>query len=57
MDESAYPGEVERMELRGLKWIRDDQLQEHESKRALFSVNLMMGGNTRCQARKGAQRA
>ena len=56
MDESAFPGEGERMELRGLKWIRDDQLQEQESKRALLRVYLM-GVSTRIQARKGAQRA
>jgi hypothetical protein len=27
MYESVFPGEGERMELRGLKWIRDDQLR------------------------------
>jgi hypothetical protein len=56
MDESAFPGEGERMELRGLKRIRDDQQLEQESKQALLRVYLM-GGNARIQARKGAQRA
>jgi hypothetical protein len=46
MDESAFPGEGERMELRGLKWIRDDQLQEQESKHTMLGVYLMVGENT-----------
>ena len=49
MDEKAFPGGDVNTGPGCSRWVRDDQLEERESKQALLKVYLMVGGNARIQ--------